>query len=50
MPFLAVVGLYGCPTVVNNVETMQRAADHQRGAAWFSAIGRRRTADRKCSA
>ena len=27
-PFPAAVGLYGCPTTVNNVETHRRGADH----------------------
>src|SRR6188768_1123730 len=39
-PFPAVVGLYGCPTVVNNVETVCNVPPIiERGAAWFSAIG-----------
>ncbi len=39
-PFPAVVGLFGCPTVVNNVETLA-CVPHivERGAQWFSAIG-----------
>src|SRR5215831_4105946 len=40
-PFPANVGLYGCPTTVNNVETIAQAPDIlRRGAAWFSSIGR----------
>ncbi len=40
-PFPANVGLYGCPTTVNNVELIAVAPDIlRRGAAWFSAIGR----------
>src|SRR5262250_548413 len=40
-PFPANMGLYGCPTTVNNVETIAQAPDiMRRGAAWFSAIGR----------
>jgi NADH-quinone oxidoreductase subunit F len=39
-PFPAVVGLYGCPTVVNNVETVCNVPFIiERGPAWFSAIG-----------
>ena len=35
------MGLYGCPTTVNNVETIAQVPDiMRRGAAWFSAIGR----------
>src|SRR5205814_3812605 len=40
-PFPANVGLYGCPSTVNNVETIAAAPDIlRRGAAWFSSIGR----------
>jgi NADH-quinone oxidoreductase subunit F len=40
-PFPANVGLYGCPTTVNNVETIAQAPDIcRRGAAWFASIGR----------
>jgi len=39
-PFPAVVGAFGCPTVINNVETLCCAAHIlQRGADWFKAIG-----------
>jgi NADH-quinone oxidoreductase subunit F len=42
-PFPAQVGLYGCPTTVNNVETIASApAILKRGASWFSSIGRPR--------
>jgi NADH-quinone oxidoreductase subunit F len=40
-PFPANVGLYGCPSTVNNVESIAVApAIMRRGAAWFSSIGR----------
>src|SRR5262249_42124212 len=40
-PFPAAVGLYGCPTTVNNVETIAVAPTILRkGAAWWTAIGR----------
>ncbi|MBV9220197.1 MAG: NADH-quinone oxidoreductase subunit NuoF [Methylobacteriaceae bacterium] len=40
-PFPANVGLYGCPTTVNNVESIAVApAILRRGAAWFAAIGK----------
>ncbi len=40
-PFPANVGLYGCPTTVNNVESIAVAPEIlRRGAAWFSALGR----------
>ena len=40
-PFPAAAGLYGCPTTVNNVETIAVApAILRRGAAWFAALGR----------
>ena len=40
-PFPANCGLYGCPTTVNNVESIAVVpAIVKRGAAWFSGIGR----------
>jgi len=40
-PFPAAMGLYGCPTTVNNVETIAVAPTIlRRGAAWFSSFGR----------
>jgi NADH-quinone oxidoreductase subunit F len=40
-PFPANVGLYGCPTTVNNVESIAVAPDIlRRGAGWFASIGR----------
>ena len=40
-PFPAQVGLYGCPTTVNNVETIAVVPTIlRRGAAWFAGIGR----------
>ncbi len=40
-PFTAQVGLYGCPTTVNNVETIAVAPTIlRRGASWFAGIGR----------
>ncbi|OJG00219.1 NADH-quinone oxidoreductase subunit NuoF [Pararhizobium antarcticum] len=40
-PFPANMGLYGCPTTVNNVESIAVAPTIlRRGAGWFSAIGR----------
>jgi NADH-quinone oxidoreductase subunit F len=40
-PFPANMGLYGCPTTVNNVESVAVAPTIlRRGAAWFSSIGR----------
>jgi NADH-quinone oxidoreductase subunit F len=39
-PFPAVEGLYGCPTVVNNVETLMNVPHIlQHGAAWFRQWG-----------
>ena len=40
-PFPANVGLYGCPTTVNNVESIAVAPTIlRRGAGWFSGLGR----------
>jgi NADH-quinone oxidoreductase subunit F len=40
-PFPAIVGLYGCPTVINNVETIASVgAIVKRGAKWYKGIGR----------
>jgi NADH-quinone oxidoreductase subunit F len=40
-PFPAACGLYGCPTTVNNVETIAVVPTIlRRGVAWWSAIGR----------
>jgi NADH-quinone oxidoreductase subunit F len=39
-PFPAVVGLFGCPTVVNNVETLSNVPHIiKNGSAWFKAMG-----------
>ena len=47
-PFPAAVGLYGCPTTVNNVETIAVVpAILRRGGAWFSALGRPKNAGSK---
>ncbi len=39
-PFPAVYGLFGCPTIVNNVETLS-CVRHvlERGADWFKSLG-----------
>jgi NADH-quinone oxidoreductase subunit F len=39
-PFPAVFGVFGCPTIVNNVETLA-CVKHilERGSAWFKGIG-----------
>jgi NADH-quinone oxidoreductase subunit F len=40
-PFPAGVGLYGCPTTVNNVESIAVVPEIlRRGPSWFEAIGR----------
>jgi NADH-quinone oxidoreductase subunit F len=40
-PFPANMGLYGCPTTVNNVESIAVAGTIlRRGAGWFNGIGR----------
>ncbi len=39
-PFPAVVGLYGCPTIINNVETLVNVPlILERGAEWFASYG-----------
>ncbi len=39
-PFPAQAGLWGCPTVINNVETLANVpVIISRGAAWYSSIG-----------
>jgi NADH-quinone oxidoreductase subunit F len=47
-PFPAAVGLYGCPSTVNNVETIAVAPEIlKRGAKWFAGIGRERNTGTK---
>ena len=47
-PFPAAVGLYGCPTTVNNVETIAVVPEIlRRGGAWFSGLGRPKNAGTK---
>jgi NADH-quinone oxidoreductase subunit F len=39
-PFPAVVGLYGCPTVINNAETLSSVpAILRRGGEWYASLG-----------
>ncbi|HZP58982.1 MAG TPA: NuoF family protein [Opitutaceae bacterium] len=39
-PFPAESGLWGCPTLINNVETFANVPPiYRRGAAWFASIG-----------
>jgi NADH-quinone oxidoreductase subunit F len=39
-PFPAVEGLYGCPTIINNVETLANLARIViRGSAWYAGFG-----------
>lgn len=47
-PFPAACGLYGCPTTVNNVESIAVTPTIlRRGAAWFSALGKPKNAGTK---
>ncbi|OBX20328.1 NADH-quinone oxidoreductase subunit F [Erythrobacter sp. QSSC1-22B] len=47
-PFPAGAGLYGCPTTVNNVESIAVVPTIlRRGASWFSGIGREGNAGTK---
>lgn len=41
-PFPALIGLYGCPTVVNNVESVAVVPTIlRRGGDWFAALGKK---------
>ncbi len=47
-PFPAAAGLYGCPSTVNNVETIAVAPEIlRRGADWFAGLGRERNTGTK---
>ena len=47
-PFPAMAGVYGCPTTVNNVESIAVAPTIlRRGAEWFSSFGRENNAGTK---
>ncbi|XP_021205575.2 NADH dehydrogenase [ubiquinone] flavoprotein 1, mitochondrial [Bombyx mandarina] len=47
-PFPADVGLFGCPTTVNNVETIAVAPTIcRRGGKWFASFGRQRNSGTK---
>ena len=47
-PFPALIGLYGCPTIVNNVETISVVPTIlRRGAKWFSSLGREKNTGTK---
>lgn len=47
-PFPAVMGLYGCPTIINNVETIAVVPTIlRRGPSWFAGIGRPNNAGTK---
>ncbi|XP_063375974.1 NADH dehydrogenase [ubiquinone] flavoprotein 1, mitochondrial-like [Cydia fagiglandana] len=47
-PFPADVGLFGCPTTVNNVETIAVAPTIlRRGGSWFASFGRQRNSGTK---
>lgn len=41
-PFPAQAGLYGCPTTINNVETIASIGEIlRRGGAWYAGLGRK---------
>jgi len=47
-PFPALIGLYGCPTVINNVESIAVIPTIlRRGASWFASIGREKNTGTK---
>ena len=40
-PFPAAIGLYGCPTTINNVETIATVSEIlRRGSSWFASLGK----------
>jgi len=40
-PFPALIGLYGCPTIINNVESIAVVPEIlRRGPAWFAGLGK----------
>ncbi len=40
-PFPALVGLYGCPTIINNVETIAVVPTIlKKGSSWFASLGK----------
>jgi NADH-quinone oxidoreductase subunit F len=47
-PFPAVEGLFHCPTVINNVETLAKVPHIlEKGAAWFASLGTERSGGTK---
>lgn len=47
-PFPALIGLYGCPTVINNVESIAVVPTIlRRGASWFAGLGREKNSGTK---
>ena len=47
-PFPAIVGLFGCPTVINNVETLASVpAIIEKGGIWYSKLGTGKSAGTK---
>jgi NADH-quinone oxidoreductase subunit F len=47
-PFPALIGLYGCPTVINNVESIAVVPEIlRRGASWFASLGREKNTGTK---
>ena len=47
-PFPALIGLYGCPTIINNVETIAVVPTIlRRGGEWFASLGREKNTGTK---
>ena len=46
-PFPALVGLYGCPTIVNNVETIAVVPTILRRRKWFASLGKPKIPEQK---
>ena len=48
-PFPAVKGLFGCPTIINNVETLASVPEIiNKGSEWFNKIGTDKSSGFKC--
>ena len=46
-PFPALIGLYGCPTIINNVETIAVVPTILEEVEWFSKLGKPKNTELK---